>query len=152
MHIFKLSLYYAVSVLIVYTLASAAHTQQVLSGLLQLNVQIEMRDRLMMFAGDWAGLYLYLMVIALVFLIAFLVIAIIKHFVLTSVPAPILFAIGGALAMLCMLLTMRELASLTPIAGARGTTGLTLQCLAGAAGGAVFGFALSRYRLVKSTA
>lgn len=142
MHLIKLSVYFIVSVLIAYTLASVAHTQQVLAGLLQLGVQIPLGDRLFMFAGDWAGLYLYLLVIALGFLIAFVTMALMKRIV--SIPAPMLFAIGGALAMLCILVSMRELASLTPIAGARGMLGFSLQCLAGAVGGGVFGVSLAR--------
>lgn len=142
MHLIKLSAYFAVSVLITYTLASVAHTQQVLAGLLQLGVQIPLGDRLFMFAGDWAGLYLYLLVIALGFLIAFVILALLKR--ILSISAPILFAIGGALAMLCILVSMRELASLTPIAGARGMLGFSLQCLAGAVGGGMFGVSLAR--------
>ena len=137
MHLIKLSGYFVASVIVAYTLASVAHTQQVLSGLLHLGVQIPFRDRLDMFATDWAGLYLYLVVIAIGFLIAFGVMALIKRFV--SVHATLLFALGGGLAMLCILVSMRELASLTPIAGARGVLGMTLQCLAGVVGGAVFG-------------
>lgn len=142
MRLIKLSIHFAVSVLIAYTLASVAHTQQVLAGLLQLGVQIPLGDRLSMFAGDWAGLYLYLLVIALGFLIAFVIMALLKRIV--SIPEPILFAIGGALAMLCILVSMREIASLTPIAGARGMLGFSLQCLAGAVGGGMFGVSLAR--------
>ena len=47
--------------------------------------------------------------------------------------------------MLCILVSMRELASITPIAGARGALGMTLQCLAGAVGGAVFGISISQF-------
>ena len=141
MHLIKLSGYFVVSVVVSYTLASLAHTQQVLAGLLHLGVRIPFRDRLDMFAGDWAGLYLYLLVIAIGFLIAFGVMALINRVV--PVHATLLFALGGALAMLCILVSMRELASLTPIAGARGVLGMTLQCLAGAIGGAVFGISLT---------
>ena len=143
MHLFKLSGYFVVSVIVSYTLASLAHTQQVLAGLLHLGVQIPFRDRLDMFTGDWAGLYLYLVVIAIGFLIAFGIMALINRVV--SVNATLLFSLGGALAMLCILVSMRELTSLTPIAGARGISGMTLQCLAGAIGGAVFGISLSRF-------
>ena len=143
MHLLKLSGDFIVSILVAYTLASLAHTQQVLAGLLQLGVHIPVSDRLVMFAGDWVGLYVYLLVITLGFLIAFGVMALIKRVV--PLPTLLLFALGGALAMLCILVSMRELASLTPIAGARGVLGMSLQCLAGAVGGAVFGSSLSRH-------
>ena len=138
MHLIKLSSYFTLSVLVAYTLASLAHTQQVLAGLLKLDVDIPLGDRLVMFAGDWVGLYLYLVVIAVGFLIAFTVMALIRRF--KTMNAMIMFSLGGALAMLCILVSMRELASLTPIAGARGVIGMSLQILAGAIGGLVFGF------------
>ena len=142
MHLIKLSGYFVASVVVSYTLASLAHTQQVLAGLLHLGVRIPFLDRLEMFTGDWIGLYLYLLVIAIGFLIAFGVMALVNRVV--PVHATLLFALGGALAMLCILVSMRELASLTPIAGARGALGMTLQCVAGAIGGAVFGISIVR--------
>ena len=142
MHLIKLSVYFVVSVVVSYTLASLAHTQQVQAGLLRLGVRIPFRDRLDMFIGDWVGLYMYLLVIAIGLLIAFGVMALINRVV--PVHATFLFALGGALAMLCILVSMRELASLTPIAGARGVLGMTLQCLAGAIGGALFGISIVR--------
>lgn len=131
------------SVVVTYTLASFAHTRQVLSGLLQLGVQIPLVDRIVMIAGDWVGLYLYLVVIAIGLLIAFCVMALFKR--VLPVPGALMYAVGGALAMFVILWSMRELGSLTPIAGARGALGMSLQCLAGTVGGAVFGFSLSRY-------
>ena len=150
MHLIKLSSYFALSVLVAYTLASLAHTQQVLAGLLHLGVHIALSDRLGMFAGDWVGLYLYLAVIAIGFIIAFSVMALLKR--LVSVDTTLLFALGGALAMLCILVAMRELASLTPIAGARGPLGFALQCMAGATGGAVFGRSLARATTLSDSA
>ena len=140
-HLIKLFIWFALSVLLTYTLASLAHTQQVLSGLLQLGVLIPMADRIAMSAGDWVGLYLYLAVIAIGLLIAFCVMALLGR--VLSVPRVSLYAVGGALAMFVILFSMRELGSLTPIAGARGALGMSLQCLAGTIGGAMFGF-LSR--------
>ncbi len=136
----KLFISFALSVLLTYTLASLAHTQQVLSGLLQLGVLIPMADRIAMSAGDWVGLYLYLAVIAIGLLIAFCVMALLGR--VLPVPEMPLYAVGGALAMFVILFSMRELGSLTPIAGARGALGMSLQCLAGAVGGALFGLRL----------
>lgn len=139
----KLFITFSLSVVVAYTLASLAHTQQVLSGLLQLGVLIPLADRIEMMAGDWIGLYLYLAVITIGFLIAFGCMALIRRVLPT--PARVTYAVGGALAMLVILWSMRELASLTPIAGARGVLGMSLQCLAGAAGGAVFGIGLRKF-------
>ena len=131
------------SVVIVYTLASFAHSQQVLAGLLKLGVLIPIADRIGMIAGDWVGLYLYMAVIAIGLLIGFSVMALARR--VLPVPGALLYAIGGALAMLVILGSMRELASMTPIAGARGALGMSLQCLAGAIGGAVFGISIDRF-------
>lgn len=141
-HRTKLFISFAVSVVVTYTLASFAHTQQVLSGLLQLGVLIPVADRIAMIAGDWVGLYLYLAVIAIGLLLAFAVMALVRR--VLPVPGWLIYAVGGALAMLVILWSMRELGSLTPIAGARGALGMSLQCLAGATGGAVFGISLTR--------
>ena len=131
------------SVVVTYTLASFAHTQQVLSGLLQLDVLIPVADRIVMIAGDWVGLYLYLAVIAIGLLTGFCVMALFRR--VLPVPGTLIYAVGGALAMFVILWSMRELGSLTPIAGARGLLGMSLQCLAGAIGGAVFGISLTRF-------
>ena len=137
-HLTKLSISFAMSVVVAYTLASVAHTQQVLSGLLGLGVSIPLADRLAMIAGDWIGLYLYMAVIAIGLLIAFSIMGLLRRIV--PVPRVLLYGVGGALAMLVILVSMRELGSLTPIAGARGAVGLILQCVAGAIGGIVFGW------------
>ncbi|MFT4728962.1 MAG: hypothetical protein ACI9UN_003475 [Granulosicoccus sp.] len=136
-HLTKLSISFALSVVVAYTLASVAHTQQVLSGLLQLGVHIPIADRIAMIAGDWIGLYLYMVVIAIGLLIAFSVMGLLRR--VLPVPRALLYGFGGALAMLVILVSMRELGSLTLIAGARGALGLFLQCVAGAIGGVVFG-------------
>ncbi|ASJ70703.1 hypothetical protein [Granulosicoccus antarcticus] len=141
-NLLKLCISFALSVVVTYTLASVAHSQQVLAGLLNLDVRISLTDRIVMVAGDWLGLYLYLLVIAIGLLIAFTVMALLRRFV--SVPGTLLYTVGGTLAMLVILISMRELGSLTPIAGARGALGLSLQCLAGAIGGAVFGASLGQ--------
>lgn len=133
---------FCVSVMVTYSLASLAHTQQVLSGLLDLGVTIPVADRITMIVHDWLGLYLYLAVITIGLLIAFIVMAVLKRY--WPLSAVLLFAIGGTLAMFVILESMRELSSLTPIAGARTTFGLILQCLAGAAGGTVFGIAVNK--------
>ncbi len=143
-HWAKLFISFTLSVLVTYTLASLAHSQQVLSGLLQLGVLIPMADRIAMSAGDWVGLYLYLVVIAIGLLIAFCVMTLLRR--VLPVPEVPLYAVGGALALFVILFSMRELGSLTPIAGARGALGMSLQCLAGAVGGTLFGYRIARLK------
>jgi hypothetical protein len=141
-HLIKLSISFAMSVVVTYTLASVAHTQQVLSGLLELGVLIPLADRIAMIAGDWVGLYLYMVVITIGLLIAFSVMGLLRR--VLPMPRALLYGLGGVLAMLVILVSMRELGSLTPIAGARGVLGLSLQCVAGGMGGVVFGVSVKR--------
>lgn len=96
-----------------------------------------------MLIGDWLGLYLFAAVIATGLLIGFVVARLLLRWrAWSSVP---LYAVAGALALLCIHISMQWLLSLSPIAGARGTTGLLLQCLSGAAGGALYGFLRGRH-------
>jgi hypothetical protein len=132
----RLLLAFLPATVLTYSLATVAHTQQVLVRLSDMGVSLSAADCLSVVVGDWLGMYLYLMVIAVGLLLAFTIAA------LLPVKAPYcgmpMYALAGALAMLVILLSMREFASLTPIAGARGGVGLFLQCLAGAFGGMCF--------------
>jgi hypothetical protein len=63
--------------------------------------------------------------------------------------APIAYPLGGACAMAAALVALPVLLNLdgiTPFAGARGTLGFALQCLAGGIGGLVFSLYSSRRR------
>ncbi len=122
--------------LVTYTLASVAHTLQVINRLLDLEVVIHAADWLRVILGDWVGLYLYWVVIAIGLAIAFTVMFAIQA--ILKGRKDWLFALGGALAMAVILISMKQLSSLTPIAGARGTVGFLLQCAAGLVGGVCF--------------
>jgi len=142
----RVLLSFFVATLVTYTLASVAHTQQVISRLRDLGVTVGMGEWLRVAVGDWLGLYLYLAVIAVGLAIAFSVMSVVGRF--TVGQRDVLFAVGGGLAMWVMLYSMKELGSITPIAGARGIVGLLLQCAAGVAGG--FCFALFKNRAIPS--
>jgi hypothetical protein len=76
-------------------------------------------------------------VIVLALLVGFLVAWPMKR-VLKPI-APFAYPIAGAAAIaLALYLMSKQFYGTTPIAGARGALGFTLQCLAGAAGGYVF--------------
>lgn len=93
-------------------------------------------DRLRMTGGDLSGLMAYSFVIAIGLLIAFSVMGLLGRILPLS--PWILYPIGGVLAMLTMLLVMKAVFSITPIASARELPGLLLQCAAGLVGGLVF--------------
>lgn len=89
-----------------------------------------------MTAGDLSGLMAYSFVIAIGLLIAFSIMGLLGRILPLS--PWIRFPIGGMLAMLTMLLVMKAVFSITPIASARELSGLVLQCSAGLIGGLVF--------------
>jgi len=140
--VWRVLLSFGVATLVTYTLASVAHTQQVIGRLRDLGVTVGMGEWLRVAAGDWLGLYLYLAVIAVGLAIAFSVMSVVGRFMPGQ--HSVLFAFGGALAMWVMLFSMKELGSITPIAGARGTVGLLLQCTAGVVGGFCFAWLKNR--------
>ncbi len=134
--------------LVTYTVASVTHTQQVIGGLQDLGVTVNTGDWLRVALSDWLGLYLYGVVIAIGLSIAFTLMWFINRYLNRNVnhnvnrklgkKAAWLFPLGGALAMWVILFSMKELSSITPIAGARGTVGLLLQCAAGLIGGITY--------------
>lgn len=125
-------------------LAILCQTQMVLATLGSLGVNISLADRL---AASWhdligmAGGYLPVVMIAL--LVGFAIAAVLLRWL--AWPAWLGFALGGGLAILATLQMMSAaFGGIAPIAGARGTLGLLLQGLAGAAGGVVFAW-LARF-------
>lgn len=122
--------------LVTYVLASVAHTQAVLGGIVSLGVPVPFEDRLRVTAGDLAGLYLYGVVILIGLAIGYSMMGPIGRWLRLS--DWFRYPLGGALAMLTILLSMKLALSITPIAGARDLSGLAMQCLAGGIGGWVF--------------
>jgi len=130
---------------IAYLCASVLHSQTVLAGLSALSVPISASERLSMTLGDLVGLRLYALVIAIGLALALPVLNLAP--LRRRLPSPAARgAIAGALAMAVILIAMRQAFGFTPIAGARGLSGLFLQCLAGAAGGACYGLQRSHQR------
>jgi hypothetical protein len=128
--------------LVTYVLASVAHTQAVLAGIVSLGVPVPFEDRLRVTAGDIAGLYMYGVIILIGLAIGYSVMGLVGRWLRMS--DWLRYPLGGALAMLTILLSMKLALSITPIAGARELSGLAMQCLAGGIGGWVFSRLLRR--------
>ena len=127
---------FGLSAVATYVFASVFHTQTILHGLTSLGITVSFMDRLRMTGGDLSGLMAYSFVIAIGLLIAFSVMGLLGR----SLPLSpwVCYPVGGVLAMLTMLLLMKAVFSITPIASARELPGLLLQCSAGLIGGLVF--------------
>lgn len=133
----RLVLHFAIAALLTFVLASLAHSQQVLSRLMALGIDVTAPVYLSSSIDDLIGLLPgYGPVIAIAMLLGWSVGALIKRYA-TKVSGYI-YPLTGALAMLVMHLAMYPLLNVTLIAGARGSTGLLLQCLAGLVGGYLF--------------
>jgi len=117
-----------------YVLASLLHTQLILHELGALDVALSVDERLSTTWGDFLGLRLYGVVVALSMAIGFIIVY------LASRPSTRRwhYALGGTIAIAIALITMRLSFSITPIASAREPLGLALHCVAGALGGWVF--------------
>lgn len=126
----RLLIRYIFATLLCFTLASIAHSQMVLAGLEQQGIVIPPVDRLQMTLSDWWGLLPgYGAIIAVGMLIALVVASWIGKRIGTM--GGLLYALACAAAMLSILMAMQPIMDITLIAGARSTTGLTLQALAG---------------------
>ena len=136
LHYFSVAGAFIAALIVTYLLASVSHSQVVLAELAALGIDIAPIDRIRMTWGDLLGLYNYALIIALGLALAFAMMGLLNK--LWPINAWIRFPLSGALAMLALLLLMKSLLLITPIAGARGTGGLFLQCLAGFIGGFVF--------------
>ena len=137
----RLALYLA-AVIVAYLLAVITATQSVVSSLAGMGVQLDMAERLSMTLNDISGMApMLLPLIAFGLLIAFMTTALICRY-LSQWRVP-LYALAGAVALLCIHLALHYLFSITPVAIARTPGGLAVQALAGAAGGLTYVF-LSR--------
>jgi hypothetical protein len=114
-------------------LATTASTLSVLLRLRKLDVDVTAADALRAVAHDWVGMGpTYGALIAVGFLVALLVAGALAR--LLPAARGFLYALAGAAAIATILLSMRTIFEITPIAGARSATGLAVQSLAGAIG------------------
>lgn len=119
-------------------LGVALQTQNVIARLNDIGADIGMGQRLSMTFYDLLYLgSLYIIFVSLGTLVAYLLGALVYR--IAGVGRPVVFAVAGAVAMLVMLMLMKQaFFGVHLIAGARDGLGIFLQMLAGAAGGLVF--------------
>lgn len=131
---------YLPTLLTTYLIASILHTQSVLLHLVQLNVDISLRQWLFTTLEDIQGLLvLYGSAIAVTVLIAMSVAMwLTTRRDYNPKVRTLIYALAGATGMWVMLAAMQPILNVTLIAGARSTLGVTMQCMAGLIGGLVF--------------
>ncbi len=131
-----LGLIYALVIgsLIAYVVASIINTQFVLGAY---DVPISLADRFNMTMFDISNMWLYLVVIAIAFMIGFSIAAMIKRFIPKL--ALVAYPIAGAAAIGVTLGLMYIFFQTIPISGARSVAGYLGQIFAGAIGGFIFG-------------
>lgn len=128
---------FALAVLVTAALSSLIQTLRVHAGLSAMGVEIPLGLRLSAISHDLLGFApTYAAIVAAGFLIAFLVVGLIRRY--ASRAGRWLHALAGGAAILTALLTMEALLGMSVIAGARGTLGIALFALAGVIGGALF--------------
>lgn len=119
-----------------YLAASFAATQITLSKLAALGAPASIGENISTVFADWQGLYLYLLVIALGFLIAFYVASLVKA-MLPSLSL-IAYPVAGGGAILAALFAIHQLLDVQLISAAQSELGMATQIFAGVLGGAIF--------------
>jgi hypothetical protein len=130
------------ALLVTSILASIFSTQFVISGLQSVGVDIPFGVRASMTVADMAILRVLLITVTACSLVGFLVAGLCA----SKLPGSrtIWFVIGGGIALITELLLLSSAFGGMPIAGARTTSGLIFQGIAGAAGGWCFAWITAR--------
>jgi len=140
MRLLRMGLAYLVAVIVTYALASAFYTQQVLAKQAAIGAVYTPQQQISTYMDNFAGLAMtYGLMLAIGLLIAFLIAAVAKR--ILKPLAPIAYPIAGAAAVFTVIWAIENLVApggVGAIGGARDALGVSLQCLAGAAGGLVF--------------
>ena len=130
---------YLLAVIVAYTLASITATQSVIARLAELGVEVNFANRLSMTLQDIAGMAgMFLPMIAVAFLIAFMVTALLCRWLGRRPVA--LYVLAGAVALIAIHLTLNLAVGITPVAIARTMAGLLIQGLAGAVGAYLYAY------------
>ena len=133
----KISIY-TCAVFVTAVASSIFSTQFVIAGLQNIGVDIELYTRLSMTIDDLAILQILLLVIAVCFLIGFLIASYCKNKVGGNRTA--WYVASGGISLLITILIIETIFEWVPIAGARTTFGLLTQVFAGGIGGFVFSY------------
>ncbi|WP_395341285.1 hypothetical protein PN836_018865 [Ningiella sp. W23] len=122
--------------------ASLLHTQAVLAKLSAIDIIIPFSERLESTWQDMLGLApSYGLIVLAALLIAFSIAGLIlKYGNLSEKGSLYLYTSAGIVAFFVMLIAMQPILNVTLLAGARGVSGLMMQCMAGAISGACFAF------------
>jgi hypothetical protein len=126
---------------------SVFSTQSVISSLQSLDVDVPIATRLSMTVGDFALLPSLAPLVAICFVIGFIVAAICVRRIGGNRTA--WHIVAGAVALIATLLIMKAVLLITPIAGTRSLLGLTSFGLAGAIGGWVYAKTTTQARAEK---
>ncbi|MGB6229518.1 MAG: hypothetical protein WBF53_05265 [Litorimonas sp.] len=137
-------LFWIIGALATTSLAVLLQTQNVIARLNALGAEIGFGARLSMSAYDLLRLgSLYLAFVAMGTLVAYAAGLLVYR--LAGFGRPVVFAVAGAVAMLIMLLLMKQaFFGVHLIAGARDAVGIGMQMLAGAVGGLIFAWLSAR--------
>ncbi len=128
---------FALAVAATAVLGALASTHFVLAGLVDLNVELPLGERLSTYGHDIVGMGPVLALVAAGgFVIAFPVAALAQRWLPRW--RAVGYPLAGAAAMLAALLLMEAVLGMMPVAGARSGAGLVMQGVAGAVGGYVF--------------
>lgn len=128
--------HFLIAVLVCFLIASIAHSQFVVQALIDVGVDVALADRVSMTISDlWGLLPGYGAIIAAAFLVGFLIINGINHYLF---PVPYAYGVAGGLAIIVALLAMHPIFNVTLIAGARSDLGFASQVVAGIVGGLVY--------------
>ncbi len=130
---------YLLAVIVAYILASITATQSVIARLAELGVEVNFANRLSMTLQDIAGMAgMFLPMIAVAFLVAFMVTALLCRWLGRRPVA--LYVLAGAVALIAIHLTLNLAVGITPVAIARTMAGLLIQGLAGAVGAYLYAY------------
>ena len=130
---------YLLAIIVAYLLASITATQSVIGQLSQMDVEVNIADRLSMTLHDIVGMAgMFLPLIAAGFLVAFLLTALLCRW-LARRPT-VLYVLAGAVALIAIHLILKLAFGITPVAIARTPGGLLRQGLAGAVGAYVYAY------------
>lgn len=147
MPILRLAIAYIAAVATAFVAASIFYTQQILAKQAEIGADYTPAQQIDTYAANLVGLApAYGVVLAIALLAGFIIAAIVKR--ILKPLAPIAYPLAGAAAVFTALYLIENVMAAGgagAFGGARGPLGLSLQCLAGAAGGLVFAF-LSRRR------
>ena len=137
MRIVKIVLGFVLAVIVATVLGAIAHTQFVLAELTGLGIEIPISDRLSTTIHDIVGMGpMFGLIVGIGFLVAMLAAALVYRFAGTQ--RYLVYGVAGAVALAVALTAMGMVYEITPIAGARTTTGFIAQMIAGALGGLAF--------------